>query len=30
MLRNGRKELKAIRWEVTAERIMGVYNRLQA
>ncbi len=30
MLRNGRKELKAIRWEVTAERIIGVYNRLQA
>jgi glycosyltransferase involved in cell wall biosynthesis len=30
MLRNGRKELKAIRWDVTAERIMSVYNRLQA
>jgi glycosyltransferase involved in cell wall biosynthesis len=30
MLRNGRKELKAIRWDVAAERIMSVYNRLQA
>jgi glycosyltransferase involved in cell wall biosynthesis len=30
LLRNGRKELKAIRWDVTAERILAVYNRLQA
>jgi glycosyltransferase involved in cell wall biosynthesis len=29
MLRNGRKELKAIRWDVAAERIIGVYNQLQ-
>lgn len=30
LLRNGRKELKAIRWDVAAERILALYNRLQA
>lgn len=29
MLRNGRKELQAIRWDVAAERILAVYNRLR-
>lgn len=29
LLRNGRKELKAIRWDVAAERILAVYHRLQ-
>jgi glycosyltransferase involved in cell wall biosynthesis len=30
MLRNGRKQLQAIRWDIAAERILAVYNRLQA
>ena len=29
MLRNSRKELRDIRWDVAAERIMAVYNRLR-
>jgi glycogen(starch) synthase len=28
LLRNGRRELQAIRWDVSAERIMAVYHRV--
>ncbi len=28
MLRNGRRELQALRWEVAAERIAAIYSRL--
>jgi glycosyltransferase involved in cell wall biosynthesis len=30
LLRNGRKALKSIRWEVAAERIQLIYNKLVA
>jgi glycogen synthase len=28
MLKNGRRELQTVRWEVAAEKVMAVYNRL--